>query len=173
MVWQSRSPITRAGCSTYGSLGKVMHEHSEGDRQWDAIKGYWGNCKATKARHRKTQWGCSHTGDNTGRIDINWLMLVKCFEDGNSYISAWCYYYADNGYVEKSWRWGSSQNWLRDNFETKFWREEIASLEKRPFWRNTGITMLLLRAEQMSSNNGWSAQDSRFYQNYAAVNFCR
>lgn len=44
------------------------------------------------------------TRDSMGRICINWLMLVKCFEDGNSHISAWYYYYADNGYVEESWR---------------------------------------------------------------------
>lgn len=42
--------------------------------------------------------------DSMGRICINWLMLVKCFEDGNGYISAWYYYYADNGCVEESWR---------------------------------------------------------------------
>lgn len=46
----------------------------------------------------------THARDSMGRICINWLMLVKCFEDGNSYVSAWYYYYADNGYVEESWR---------------------------------------------------------------------
>lgn len=51
---------------------------------------------------RKPSKDVNLTGDSVGRICINWLMLVKCFEDENSYISAWYYYYADNGYVGRS-----------------------------------------------------------------------
>lgn len=52
---------------------------------------------------RKPNENLRNTGDSMGRMCINWLMLVKCFEDENGYISTWYYYYyADKGYVGRS-----------------------------------------------------------------------
>lgn len=49
-------------------------------------------------------------------------------------------------------------------WKRKFWREEITSLEKRPFWLNTGLTVLPRGAERTISSNGWSTQVTHLHQ---------